>query len=113
MSYDKLPPETLIKIILSKDITIKKWKTVSSKFQSDIVKIRKEHGIQKDGFTDTPSLNIVYFDHHGRPNCSEHGAMNCYEHQIYRCVMCGVAVNLEDVAILKFNELKYTVIVRS
>lgn len=70
-------------------------KTISEQ-KSEIVKLKKQLGIQEDGFKDTPSLNIIRFDKNGRPNCSEHGSMNAYEHNIYRCVMCGVAVQLNE-----------------
>lgn len=67
-----------------------------SELQSKVSKLEKQLGIQEDGFIDTPSLNIIKFDKNGRPNCSEHGAMNCYDHNIYRCVMCGVAIQLTE-----------------
>ena len=65
-----------------------------SELQSEIIKLNKQLGIQPDGFIDTPSLNIVMFDLSGQPCCSKHGVMNRYEHQIYRCVMCGIAIQL-------------------
>jgi len=99
--YEDYEKSTLIAMLQGKDKTLKSRNNKISELQKEIIKIKKEHGIQEDGFIDTPSLNIVKFDKNGRPNCSEHGAMNCYDHQIYRCVMCGIAVSLEGFTIKK------------
>jgi len=69
-------------------------KTISDQ-HSEIGKLKKQLGIQEDGFIDTPSLNRVMFDLSGNPCCSEHGIMNQYEHKIFRCVMCGIAIQLD------------------
>ena len=68
---------------------------IISELRSEVDKLKKQLGIQEDGFIDTPSLNRVMFNLSGQPCCSEHGAMNQYEYKIYRCVMCGVAIQLD------------------
>ncbi len=84
--------------------SMKDDKTVLSK---QILKFKKRLGIQEDGFIDTPSLNLVFFDGKtGHPYCEEHGAMNRYEHSIYRCVMCGVVVSLENRQFIRKRESK-------
>ena len=98
MSYTELPPETLIKIIEGKDKTLENTRSRVKELQKENTRLKHESGEQEDGFKDTPSLNIIRFVD-GRPHCSEHGAMNRYDHQIYRCIMCGVAVCLEDVEV--------------
>ena len=99
--YEEYDKSTLIKILMSKDNTLLNRQNKISDLQRETVRIKKEYGIQPDGFKDTPSLNIIRFDSNGRPNCSEHGAMNCYDHRIYRCIMCGVAVSLEGYTVKK------------
>ena len=93
-------------IIESLKKTVSKRNQKISELQSEIVSLKKQFGIQTDGFIDTPSLNVIRFDSKGRPNCEKHGAMNCYDHTIYRCVMCGVAVQLEDnmIVVSKFAQ---------
>ena len=71
-------------------------KGITSKALHDISKLRRELGIQEDGFRDTPSLNRIFFDDDGRPYCEEHGVMNRYEHRTHRCVMCGVAISMQN-----------------
>ena len=65
-----------------------------SELQSEVTDLLKQLG-KIELIYDTPSLNIVSFEK-GQPNCSKHGAMNQYEDGIFRCVMCGVAVSLEN-----------------
>ena len=72
-------------------------KEEKSHLLKEITKYKKRLGIQEDGFIDTPSLNVVFFDSNtGDPYCEEHGAMNCYKNKLYRCVMCGVVVSLKN-----------------
>ena len=97
-AYSEMPHGTLIKIIEGKDKTLENTREKVKELQREVTRLKKEMGLQEDGFMDTPSLNVIRFVE-GRPVCSMHGAMNCYDHKIYRCVMCGVAVCLEDVEV--------------
>ena len=76
-------------------------KDEKSKLHHEITSLKKQLGIQEDGFKDTPSLNLIFFNR-GSPYCEEHGAMNCFENRIYRCVMCGVAVSLKNRQVLEY-----------
>jgi len=99
MSYQDMPRETLIKIIEGKDRTLQNTKAKLGEVQRELSRVKREVGLQEDGFKDTPSLNVIRFKDH-RPVCSEHGAMNRYDHEIYRCTACGVAVSLEEKTII-------------
>ena len=100
-NYQEHDKPVLVKMLHGKDKTLESRSNKISELQREIVQIKKEHGVQLDGFKDTPSLNIIRFSESGRPYCSEHGAMNCYDHRIYRCIMCGVAVCLEGYTVKK------------
>lgn len=100
-NYEKYDVLTLIRMLESKDRTIINRNGRISELQKQVTQLKKECGLQEDGFTDTPSLNIILFDENGRPTCSEHGTMNCYDYKIYRCVMCGVAVSLNGKKVIK------------
>ena len=99
VDYSKMPHETLIKIIEGKEKTLENTKRKVAELQRELTRIRRESGVQVDGFRDTPSLNVIRFQDH-RPVCSEHGAMNRYDHEIYRCITCGAAVSLEEKTII-------------
>lgn len=101
---DKIPDDKIRGFAIEQYNKVKGLETKLSEIQSEKRKLEKQLGIQEDGFIDTPSLNIIKFDSDGYPHCSEHGAMNCYKYQIYRCVMCGIAVQLENVKILVAGE---------
>jgi len=77
-----------------------------AELRSNISKLEKQLGLQTDDFIDTPSLNQVMFDLSGHPCCSEHGVMNQYEHQIYRCVMCGISIQLGKPYSIKTKQLR-------
>lgn len=95
MSFiDKIPEGKLRDFAREQYDKVKTREQTISDLQSEINGLKKQLGVQDDGFVDTPSLNLVMFDTVGRPCCSEHGAMNRYDHGIYRCVMCGVAIQL-------------------
>jgi len=97
---DKIPEDKLRDFSVNQYEKNKALEKRCSELQSEKGKLERQLGIQEDGFIDTPSLSIIRFDKKGRPNCEKHGAMNCYDHEIYRCIMCGVAVQLEEVEII-------------
>ncbi len=92
--YEDYEKSTLVAMLQGKDRTLANRNEKISELHQEISRLKKEFGLQSDGFIDTPSLNIIRFDENGNPTCSEHGAMNCYDYKIYRCVMCGIAVSL-------------------
>ena len=99
IDYSTMPRETLIKVIMGKDNTLENMRDKVKELQREVTGLKRETGEQKDGFRDTPSLNVIRFKDY-RPVCSEHGAMNRYEHEIYRCTACGVVVSLEEKTII-------------
>ncbi len=98
---EKIPDEKIRDFAVSTYDKLESVKRDKSELLKEITKYKKRLGIQEDGFVDTPSLNVVFFDANtGDPYCEEHGAMNCYKHKLYRCVMCGVVVSLKNRKIL-------------
>ena len=98
MSFiDNIPEDKIRAFAESTYEKLQTSKEEKSDLLKEITKYKKRLGIQEDGFIDTPSLNVVFFDANtGDPYCEEHGAMNCYKHKLYRCVMCGVVVSLKN-----------------
>jgi len=97
--------EILLKMLEGKDKTLKNRNTKIRELQKEVNSLKKQMGIQEDGFIDTPSLNIIrfvpineFFDM--RPYCSKHGAMKCFDHKIYRCIECGVVISLEGMMVI-------------
>ena len=108
MSFiENIPEERLKDFAINQFEKNKRLQDKNSELQSKTSKLQKRLGIQPDGFIDTPSLNIIFFDENtGRPYCEEHGIMNCYKHDIYRCVMCGVVVSLKNRRVTPIDETK-------
>jgi len=97
MSFiDKIPDDKIRAFAEAQFEKNERQREAISALQSEVSTLKKRLGIQSDGFEDTPSLNVIYFDRDGRPCCEEHGAMNCFKHQIYRCIMCGVAIRMDE-----------------
>ena len=76
-----------------------------SELQKTINNLLKQVGEDNTLYPDTPSLPVIRlgissYTNKITPYCEKHGAMNCYEHEIYRCTICGVAVDMT-----KFREL--------
>ena len=100
-NYEDYEKPILIAMLKGKDKTVVNRNRKIHGLQKEIMNLKKEYGLQEDGFIDTPSLNIICFDENGRPNCSEHGAMNCFEFKIYRCIACGVVVDLNGKKVIE------------
>jgi len=95
---DNIPDGKLRAFAQSIHLRLEKSQDKRSDLLKTITKLRRELEIPEDGFRfhDIPSLNLIIFDKDGRPTCEEHGVMNRYENTIYRCVTCGVAINMKN-----------------
>ena len=107
---DKIPDNKIRDFAISTYSKLESAKKEKSDLLTQVRKLKKRLGIQEDGFIDTPSLNLVFFDANtGRPYCEEHGAMNRYENSIYHCVMCGAVVSLKNRQVIQKEENKNNV----